>query len=949
MNPPLKVTRITDSAGLALLTDFAARVKAEQGGVIGNDIETTPLKDFFYRRIRTIQFGNLVEQYVIDLREFCRPDIAQCAVLADGGNSAADILFECQGNYGKNLHKAPRMAEVLSVIKPILCTNDFLKVGVNLGFEYLNFYWNLGLRTWHFWDCAMVEKCIYAGASPLKRYATFSMEEMMARYFQLQIDKQYQESFTLDADLDDNQIAYAALDTRFPLAIRAVQMLILKGTTYKQLVAAGKPAQKHLRYIDPLVTGDDLREIAQIENNAVGAFEDMHVHGERLDRPRWLARVQKSKDALQVLLDEELDPVFIPIVGLKTDIITDEQIEQARQAWKIYADPTPEEKALLRVSAQETEINKLIRMAEKTGNIEAIEQLTMAKAKIKVDREAQAAALKAVRDEKKEFLKKEASELGKRRTKIKNLAKKCEGQALINYGSDKQLLKIIVGMKGLSKVENLDDETLAKFPNNKVMCAIREYHRLGKEIGTYGDAWATEFTTKPCKEEGWLNPGDGRLHCVFNQYDAETGRSSSEKPNGQNLPQDKEVRGCFIADPPDENVRISTCCSAETRPTVHPVDIAQWAVECLKCGKTCEYHETVPEEYVIVTADMSGAELRIIAELANDEVWIGAFHRGEDVHSVGTELLYPEEWPTHTLHSIAKPDGWTLKDCKEEVVKIITDENGKEKKLGPCMYYAKKENGEYAKLKCKCPGHESLRNETKSVNFLLAYGGGATTLAIRIGKKRDQAQDLMDIHESRFPNIWAYLENSGKKAKVLKKSFDMYGRRRIFPEPTEVRAREFFSKDKPERLELEDDEATDNVVKWNEAHPGEKPDEETLFWLTHRQPTRKEIMSSLMGLAESIGRQGKNHAIQGTNATIAKLAMGCGFDPNGVPYLWHTLPQFKAILIKFVHDELVVQCPKRFGKQVAELIGDAFKRAAAEKMKRVIMEFDFNIDTYWKK
>jgi hypothetical protein len=78
MNPPLKVTRITNSAGLALLTDFFARTKAA-GGVIGWDIETTPLKDFFYRRIRTIQFGNLVEQYVIDLREFCRPDIAQCA------------------------------------------------------------------------------------------------------------------------------------------------------------------------------------------------------------------------------------------------------------------------------------------------------------------------------------------------------------------------------------------------------------------------------------------------------------------------------------------------------------------------------------------------------------------------------------------------------------------------------------------------------------------------------------------------------------------------------------------------------------------------------------------------------------------------------------------------------------------------------------------------------
>jgi len=899
LNPPLKVTRIIDAAGLEKLEDFFARTKAE-GGVIGWDIETTPLKDFFYRRVRTIQFGNLTEQYVIDLLSFC-----------DGN---ADILFQAQGSYGKNL--TPGLQKVMQTIKPVVCSNEFLKVGVNLGFEYLNLYWNLGLRTWHFWDCAMVEKCIYAGASPLKRYATFSMEEMMARYFQLKIDKMYQESFTLDADLIDDQINYAALDTRFPLAIRAVQMLILKGTTYKQLVAAGKPAQKYLRYIDPLVQGDDLREIAQIENDAIGAFEDMHVHGERLDRTRWLTRVQKSKEALLRLLEDELDPVFLPIVGSKLDIITDEQIEAARQAWKIYADPTPEEKAFLRVSPAETEINGLIRKADKLGNIVAIEELTAEKAKIKTDREAAAAALKAVRDEKKEFLKKEASDLGKRRTKIKNLAKKCEGQALINYGSDKQLLKVLIGMKGFKNLTNLDDDVLAKYPQSKVMCAIREYHRLSKEIGTYGDAWATEFTTKPCKEEGWLNPGDGRLHCVFNQYDAETGRSSSEKPNGQNLPQDKEVRGCFIADPPNENIRISPCCQEACGHIIdNDQNIDRW--HCPKCNKFYQLEETSPEEYMYITCDMSGAELRIIAEVANDPVWIGAFTRGEDVHSVCTELLYPEKWP-----ELALPD---------------------------CAYYKLREDGTPQHKKCKCPEHNSLRDGTKAVNFLLCYGGGASTLAARIGVKKDKAQELLDIHAARFPRIWAYLEDSGKKAKVHKKSFDMFGRRRLFPEPTMDRARDYFIKDKADRLELDDDEATDNVVKWNEEHPGEKPDEDTLFWLTHRKPTNKEVISSLMGLGEGIGRQGKNHPIQSANATLAKIAMGCGFDSEGKPFLWHILPKLRAKLVKFVHDELVIQAPKQLAQKVADEIQSAFRRAAAMRMKKVIMESEYHIETFWQK
>ena len=70
--------------------------------------------------------------------------------------------------------------------------------------------------------------------------------------------------------------------------------------------------------------------------------------------------------------------------------------------------------------------------------------------------------------------------------------------------------------------------------------------------------------------------------------------------------------------------------------------------------------------------------------------------------------------------------------------------------------------------------------------------------------------------------------------------------------------------------------------------------------------------------------------IQGSNASIIKRAMGCGFDKNNKPYLWHILPQFKAKLLSMVHDELIIQCPKRFGQQVAEAVADAFKRAAAE-------------------
>lgn len=749
----------------------------------------------------------------------------------------------------------------------------------------MSFYWLFGLRTQNFFDCALVEKCIYAGAHSMKDYHFFSMEEMMARYFRVQIEKKYQESFTLDAELDGDQIRYAALDVRFPVAIRQVQQLILQGETYQSLTAKGNGAARRFTLLDPIITGDNLLEIARIENDAIGAFQDMHVHGERIDRERWLKRIAGKKAELSTLISNVLDPIFIPLVGNKTEIITEEQIVEAESTWK----------RLTEVSDAELAIKSDIRIAKKTDQAHVILL------------EQKRVVLEDARKQEKDRLKKIHSDLKKKRTKINNLVEKCEGNALINYASDSQLLAVLTEMKGLKKLTNLEDETLEKFANIPVMAAIRKYHGLAKVIGTYGNQWAMQWTTKPCKEEGWLHPGDGRLHCVFNQYDAETGRSSSEKPNGQNIEQDKEVRGCFIADPPDETIRVTNCCDADLI-WVHG------NVCCSKCVAT--HPETHAEEYVIVTADMSGAELRIIAELADDPVWIGAFERREDVHAVGAELLYEEEWPKLQL-----PD---------------------------CAYYKLKANGEPQRKKCKCPEHASLRDGNKSTNFLLAYGGGPSALATAIKKTVEKARELMARHEEKNPRIWAYLEQSGRNAKTLCKAFDMFGRRRLFPKPDWDRARERVREYNSERLELKPEESERNIASFI-AQYGRKPNKEEMWHLTHRQPTSKEISSAYAGMSESIGRQGKNHAIQGTNATIAKIAMGAGFCLAGKPYLWHTLPQYKAKLIKFVHDELVVQCPKQYGKQIADLIGDAFKRAAAEKMKRVVMEFEFNIASYWSK
>ncbi len=61
-----------------------------------------------------------------------------------------------------------------------------------------------------------------------------------------------------------------------------------------------------------------------------------------------------------------------------------------------------------------------------------------------------------------------------------------------------------------------------------------------------------------------------------------------------------------------------------------------------------------------------------------------------------------------------------------------------------------------AHLKCKCPEHVELRQKTKSINFLLCYGGGPDALADELGITVDAAKELMRQHEAAFPDVWGY-------------------------------------------------------------------------------------------------------------------------------------------------------------------------------------------------
>jgi len=119
--------------------------------------------------------------------------------------------------------------------------------------------------------------------------------------------------------------------------------------------------------------------------------------------------------------------------------------------------------------------------------------------------------------------------------------------------------------------------------------------------------------------------------------------------------------------------------------------------------------------------------------------------------------------------------------------------------------------------------------------------------------------------------------------------------------------------------------------------------------LFYRKPDSKQIQQAIYMLKGSIERRGKNHGVQGTNADIAKRAVGCGFDKDGKPYLWHLAKQFKAKFLNFVHDEFVSQVPTRLAKAWAECVQDAVRRAAREVMSKVTMESGYHIAGCWQK
>ena len=260
-------------------------------------------------------------------------------------------------------------------------------------------------------------------------------------------------------------------------------------------------------------------------------------------------------------------------------------------------------------------------------------------------------------------------------TKAHNLSKES-----FNISSPKQIQSILY--------DKLNLPVLAKTPKGQpstaepVLQELSEQFELPKLILEYR-SMSKLCSTYTEKLPQMINNKTGRVHTSYHQAVAATGRLSSSDPNLQNIPirteEGRKIRQAFIA----------------------------------------------PKDYVIVAADYSQIELRIMAHLSKDKGLLTAFEKGLDVHKTTAAEVFAID-----------------------IQKVTKDQ----------------------------------RRAAKAINFGLIYGMSAFGLAKQLGIERNDAKQYIDLYFNRYPDIKNFMDLTRNKAKQNGFVETVYGRRLYLPE-----------------------------------------------------------------------------------------------------------------------------------------------------------------------
>ncbi len=273
----------------------------------------------------------------------------------------------------------------------------------------------------------------------------------------------------------------------------------------------------------------------------------------------------------------------------------------------------------------------------------------------------------------------QSGELGKKMLDLEQRAYQEAGQPF-NLSSPKQIGDILFTQKGLPVVKktpggapSTDEDTLEQLAlDHPIARAILDYRGMAKLKSTYTD-----------KLPLMVHPKTGRVHTSYSQATAVTGRLSSADPNLQNIParttEGRRIREAFIA----------------------------------------------PPGHVLVSADYSQIELRIMAHLSDDAGLLNAFANDLDIHTATAAEVF----------------GVALED-------VIADQ----------------------------------RRMAKVINFGLIYGMSAFGLAGQLNLDRSAAQAYIDRYFARYPGVADYMQRTRETARKQGYVETVFGRRLYLPE-----------------------------------------------------------------------------------------------------------------------------------------------------------------------
>lgn len=251
-----------------------------------------------------------------------------------------------------------------------------------------------------------------------------------------------------------------------------------------------------------------------------------------------------------------------------------------------------------------------------------------------------------------------------------------------NISSPKQLGEILFeklridsdAKKTKTKQYSTSEDVLVNYTSkHEIVPAVLDYRSVKKLLSTYVEALPK-----------LINRATGRVHTSFNQTLVATGRLSSNNPNLQNIPireeRGREIRKSFVPR-----------------------------------GKG----------YLLLAADYSQIELRLMAHLSNDEAMIEAFRNEEDIHTATAAKIFGKE--------------------EKEVSR-------------------------------------DMRSTAKTANFGIIYGISAFGLSQRLNISRSDAKDIIDGYFKSYPAVKEYMDESIRRAREEGCVYTLLGRRRFLPD-----------------------------------------------------------------------------------------------------------------------------------------------------------------------